>query len=192
MKMKPSILAIAVALGTAMAQTPQPNTPPAGGTPQDTQQQTPAKSSKSDSKSADNKSTMSDSKSTMADSKTATAEMKTMTYKGVLVDMSCAGSSASTSTSTSATADRSASPSTSTSSPSSDSSNCAVTANSQNLGMKLDNGQTVRFDLVGNQRAQDELKNNKRWNKDVTAGKPVHAKVSGVLNGDKLIVASIH
>ena len=58
--------------------------------------------------------------------------------------------------------------------------------------MKLDDGKTVRFDLVGNQRAQDALKNDKRWSKDLSANKPIHATVSGVLNGDKLIVSSIH
>jgi hypothetical protein len=58
--------------------------------------------------------------------------------------------------------------------------------------MKLDSGQTVRFDLVGNQRAQDALKNDKRWTKDLSANKPIRATVSGVLNGDKLIVSSIH
>ena len=58
--------------------------------------------------------------------------------------------------------------------------------------MKLDDGRTVRFDLVGNQRAQDELKNNKGWNKEITAGKPLRVKVSGVMSGDKLIVTSIH
>ena len=56
--------------------------------------------------------------------------------------------------------------------------------------MKLDDGKTVRFDLVGNQRAQDELKNNKSWNKELTAGKPIHAKVNGVMNDDKLIVST--
>ena len=44
-----------------------------------------------------------------------------------------------------------------------DSSNCPVTASSSQLGLKMDNGQVVRFDLVGNQRAQDEMKNNKKW-----------------------------
>jgi hypothetical protein len=70
--------------------------------------------------------------------------------------------------------------------------NCPVSASSSELGMKLDDGKTVRFDLVGNQRAQDALKNDKRWTKDVSENKPIHAKVSGVLNGDKLIVAAIH
>jgi hypothetical protein len=58
--------------------------------------------------------------------------------------------------------------------------------------MKLDDGKMVHFDLVGNQRAQDALKNDKRWSKDLSANKPIHATVSGVLTGDKLIVSSIH
>ena len=58
--------------------------------------------------------------------------------------------------------------------------------------MKMDDGRTVKFDLVGNQRAQDAIKNGKGWNKQITAKKPIRAKVDGVLTGDKLIVSSIH
>jgi len=70
-------------------------------------------------------------------------------------------------------------------------SDCPVTATSSQLGLKMDNGQVVRFDLVGNQRAQDELKNNKKWNSAVTANKPIKVRISGVMQGDKLIVSSI-
>jgi len=73
-----------------------------------------------------------------------------------------------------------------------DSSNCPVTASSSQFGLKMDNGQVVRFDLVGNQRAQDALKNNKKWSSSVTANKPLQVRISGVLQGDKLIVSSIH
>lgn len=66
-----------------------------------------------------------------------------------------------------------------------------MSANSSELGMRLDEGKTVRFDLVGNQRAQNALKDDKRWSKDMSANKPIRVKVSGVLNGDKLIVTSI-
>lgn len=69
---------------------------------------------------------------------------------------------------------------------------CPVTQNSTQLGLKMDNGQVVRFDLVGNQRAQDALKTNKGWNKNMTANKPVKVKISGVMQGDKLIVSSIN
>jgi hypothetical protein len=123
------------------------------------------------------------------------AEMKTSTFKGVLVDMSCASPAAGAqpaqpadtgktkASDESNTANRSASES---------GTNCPVSASSTNFGMKLDDGRTVRFDLVGNQRAQDEVKNNKRWNKAISENKTIQAKVSGVLNGDKLIVSSIH
>ena len=40
--------------------------------------------------------------------------------------------------------------------------------------------------------AQDGLKVNKGWNKNITANKPVKVKVSGVMQGDKLIVSSIN
>jgi hypothetical protein len=90
-------------------------------------------------------------------------ELKTLMYKGVLVDMSCATSE-----------------------------NCKVKADSSSMGMKLEDGRVVKFDMVGNTRAQDELKNNKRWSKDLGADKPIHATVSGVLQGEKLIVSSIH
>jgi len=56
----------------------------------------------------------------------------------------------------------------------------------------MEDGKTVRFDLVGNQRAQDALKNDKKWTKDLSANKEIRVKVGGVLSGDKLIVASIH
>jgi len=56
----------------------------------------------------------------------------------------------------------------------------------------MDNGQVVRFDLVGNQRAQDELKNNKKWTNAVSSSKPIKVRISGVMQGDKLIVSSIH
>jgi len=72
-----------------------------------------------------------------------------------------------------------------------DTSSCPVTASSSQLGLKMDNGQVVRFDLVGNQRAQDELKNNKKWTSATTANKPIKVKISGVMQGDKLIVSSI-
>jgi hypothetical protein len=117
-------------------------------------------------------------------------QMKTSAYKGVLIDISCAAGATSSASTTGSSPE--AKPAKSEKRSAGDSgSNCPVSASSSNLGMKLDDGRTVRFDLVGNQRATDALKNDKRWNKDLTDGKAIHAKVIGVLNGDKLIVASI-
>lgn len=184
-----SMLTLSIALGVTLAQ----NTPPASPqeTPQKTTPTNPQTNTQSDAKTG-----------TPAGSASKTpAEMKTTTFKGVLVDMSCSGTSASAAT---ATAGRATQPSDASKASASDQSNtanrsasdsgasCPVTANSTQLGMKLDDGKTVRFDLVGNQRAQDAIKNEKRWSKDLSENKPIHAKVSGVLNGDKLIVSSIH
>ena len=120
---------------------------------------------------------------------TMPAEMKTMTFKGVLIDTSCTAPTASGQPAPSqGTAEAATQPGAANRSVG----DCAVSPSSATLGMKLNDGRTVRFDMVGNQRAQDELKNNKRWSKDVSAGKSIHASVNGVIQGNKLIVSSIH
>jgi hypothetical protein len=150
MKFQVSMLALAMALGIAMAQ----DMPPA-------------------------KTDMKDKKMAPKAEISSPAEMKTTTFRGTLIDMSCASKPADDTH----TANRSAGDS---------GSSCRATASSTDLGMTLKDGRTVRFDLVGNQRAQDAIKSDKGWNKTIAAGKPVRATVSGVLNGDKLIVSSIH
>jgi hypothetical protein len=104
---------------------------------------------------------------------TPPAEMKTMTYRGALVDLACGPAAAAA-----GSANRS-------------SGDCPVTASSTQLGLKMDDGKVVRFDLVGNQRAQDGLKTKKGWAKNMAANKPVKVKVGGILQGDKLIASSI-
>jgi hypothetical protein len=193
MKLQLSMLTLAVGLSFAQPQTQPPATPPQSTTPT-----TPQTATQPDTK------TTPGNQSANA----APAEMKTTSFKGVLVDLACgSNSSASTSSTNTAsqtsdsskTADNSKTADTSKSADASNTANrssadssCPVTANSTQLGMKLDDGKVVRFDLVGNQRAQDALKNDKHWSKDVAANKEIHARVSGVLNGDKLIVSSIH
>jgi hypothetical protein len=154
------VLTVSVVFGVAIAQTATPNSKA------DTQQQAKQESSKMNSQSD---------------------AVKTMSYKGVLVDMSCDSHS-----SASAPAAESGKANSANRAASDSGTSCPVTANSSALGMKLADGKTVRFDMVGNQRAQDELKNNKRWTKQVSDGQPIHATVSGVINGDKVIVMSIH
>ncbi|SPF51442.1 conserved exported hypothetical protein [Candidatus Sulfopaludibacter sp. SbA4] len=136
-----------------------------------------------------------DSTNTKPAATAAPAEMKTMTYKGVLVDMSCAShtsSAAATPENATPPAADSEKANSANRAASDSGASCPVSASSTELGMKLDDGKTVRFDLVGNQRAQDELKNNKSWSKEIGAGRPIHAKVSGVMSGEKLVVSSIH
>jgi len=91
------------------------------------------------------------------------SEMKTSKFKGTLVDVGCK-----------------------------EGAECKVSANSEKLGMKLDDGRTMRFDLVGNERTKEQLKSNKHWGKTMTDGKPIRATVSGAVSGDKMIVSSIH
>lgn len=174
MKARLSVLTFSIALGVALAQA----APPAqeGAMPQQTKE-------KQDMKAG-----------APAETKTASNEMKTTTYKGVLIDMSCAspGSASAAATPAGDKAPGSDAANSANRSAGDSGGSCPVTANSSQLGMKLDDGKVVRFDLVGNQRAQDEVKNNKKWSKDLSDTKPVHAKVSGVLDGDKLIVSSIH
>jgi hypothetical protein len=114
--------------------------------------------------------------------------MKTMTYRGVLIDASCAAPTAGGQPAASQGTAQAAKPDTAANRAAGD---CAPSESSSQFGMKLSDGRTVRFDLVGNQRAQDGLKNNTRWGKDLTAGKQIHATVDGVLNGDKLVVSQI-
>jgi len=165
--------ALSITLGVALAQTPAPNPPP--------QQSAP-----------------STSPTKPATAGTTPAEVKTITYKGVLVDLACSsGKSASAEAKPAQPSDPAKAPASDQSnsadrSTSDSGGNCSVSANSTKLGMKMDDGQTVRFDLVGNQRAQDALKNDKRWSKDLTENKPIHVKASGLLNGDKLVVTDIH
>ncbi|MDR3698133.1 MAG: hypothetical protein P4L56_00775 [Candidatus Sulfopaludibacter sp.] len=164
MKTIVTMLTISLAAGMAIAQTQQPQ-----------------QSAQPDSKTAG----QSETKNSSAAGTTAPAEMKTSTFKGTLMDMSCASQgsgSAPAAADQKNTANREAG----------SGSDCPVSANSSQFGMKMDDGKTVKFDMVGNQRTQDMIKNDKGWNKEITANKPIHAKVNGVLNGDKLIVSSIH
>jgi hypothetical protein len=41
-------------------------------------------------------------------------------------------------------------------------------------------------------RAEEAIKNKKKWGNDVSAGKPIRAKVTANANGDKLTVLSIN
>jgi hypothetical protein len=122
--------------------------------------------------------------------------MKTMNYKGTLVDLGC-GSTPNTASAAPAAPDAAAAsaPASETNAANrsaSDTSSCAVSANTSQFGLKTDSGQVYRFDMVGNQRAQDQFKTNKRWSSSASANKPLKVQISGVLQGDKLIVSSIH
>ena len=105
------------------------------------------------------------------------AELKTQTYRGTLMDASCAGAGKESS-GKAAAAEQSQS--------------CKVSASTKEFALRTDSAETFRFDSVGNARAEEAIKNKKNWSTDAAAGKPIHAKVIANANGDKLTVMSIN
>jgi hypothetical protein len=114
------------------------------------------------------------------DSKSADAlpELKTQMYSGTLMDASCAGASTA-----STAADRSAG--------SGSSQSCSVSSSTNQFALKTKDGNTVRFDDVGNARVQEAMKMNKKWSESASSSKPIRVKASGVMSGDKLTVLSV-
>ena len=106
------------------------------------------------------------------------AELKTQTYKGTLIDASCAGASKESSGGQAAAADQSQ--------------GCKVSASTKEFALRTDSSETFRFDSVGNVRAEEAIKNKKNWSTDAAAGKPIRAKVIANASGDKLTVMSIN
>jgi hypothetical protein len=192
MKARFTLLAVPLIVGVAFAQSsgsgstagsPQSGQSSSQTTPTSTTDQTKVDQTKVDQTKVDQTKT--------AESTGKPAEMKTMTYKGTLVDLGCGAAATNTaSTSTDANANANANANASSANRAAGDSSCAVSASTSQFGLKTDNGQTYRFDMVGNQRAQDEFKNNKRWSNN--ANKPLKVRISGVVQGDKLIVSSIH
>ena len=68
---------------------------------------------------------------------------------------------------------------------------CQVTSSTTAFALKTKDGKVMKFDVIGNARAAEEVKTKASWSKDVAAGKPVHAKVTGILSGDNITVTSI-
>ncbi len=99
----------------------------------------------------------------------AMAEMKTQSYSGTLTDASCATSGA-------ASADKP----------------CPVSATTAQFALILKDGTKIKFDDVGNMRAQEAFKTHKKWTDAASASKPVRVKAGGIVNGDKMTVTSIN
>jgi hypothetical protein len=230
------VLSLAVAIGPAIARQ-------AGGS----QNQPPSGSTEKQSQTGSKTQTGTQSHSETMAKGAAAGEMKTQTFKGVLVDASCAmgqggagamgampgsgtssntgsgmsSSAASANPSDSTEANRSVSPESGSSTGAMDKSSgstsdsqraagssksgmsesadraaggqtCPASSSTNQFALKLDDGRTVRFDMVGNQRAQDEMKTGKKWSQAASSGKPIKVKVNGAMSGDKLIVSSIH
>jgi hypothetical protein len=115
-----------------------------------------------------------------------TDQPATRSYKGDLVSANCAGNSGgaeakNATVKNSGEADRS-----------SGSQGCTVSSSTSEFALKTKDGRTLPFDLVGNLRTQDALKNNKKWASAASSGKPIEAKVSGIENNGRLTVLSVH
>ena len=118
------------------------------------------------------------------------AEMKTRNYSGILADASCvtAGSvntpaAAATAKTEAGEADRAAT--------AGQGQSCPVSASTTQFAIKLKEGQLVKLDDVGNLRAQEVLKNKKKWSDAAASGKTINVNANGVLTGDQLITMSI-
>ncbi len=66
---------------------------------------------------------------------------------------------------------------------------CSVSSSTTAFALKTKDGQVLKFDGVGNNRAAEELKT--KWAQNLNAGKPIRAKVSGMINGDMVTVTSV-
>ena len=161
---------------TAPAQQPAQNPPPA--------QTNPPSSSKS-------------AQTNPPSTSSTPAQVKTQTYKGTLVDAACTSQGATPARSTASASSNAATPS-NTSTETNGAANrsasdqgCPVSATSTQFGLRMTDGHVVRFDMVGNDRAQQAIKDKKKWNDAATAGKTIHAKVAGMMSGDTLTVVTI-
>jgi hypothetical protein len=188
MKISLIALGLIVPAGFALAQNPQrPSEPSSGRTAQ-------SQSTESTSKTTGDK----------ADKTANTGELKTQTYKGTLVDASCAaGGGAATTSSTSSTSrsteDRSASSNKTDANKTGEANragdsgkSCNATTSTTAFGLQMRDGHVMRFDSVGNERAKEALAAKKKWQDDASAGKPIHVSVSGTESADTLTVVSIH
>src|SRR5579871_1507356 len=124
-------------------------------------------------------------------------EVKTQTFKGALVDASCAGGGASTTSSTTSGSAKSSSNSSvsktgEASRSGENNQNCIASANTSQFGLRMKDGRVMRFDAVGNERAKEAFSAKKKWSDAYAAGKEIQATVSGTESGDQLTVVSIH
>jgi hypothetical protein len=114
----------------------------------------------------------------------ALPELKTQKFKGILMDASCAGSTA-------AAPAKAEDQKEAKSASANQSSGCTVSANTKEFAIRTKDGQTYRFDAVGNDRALETFKNKKKWSDLSSAGKPITTTVSANQSGDTFTVLSV-
>jgi hypothetical protein len=126
------------------------------------------------------------------------------TYKGELVDASCAAGGATATASSakspsqsaadrsSASAGKSAAKTGEASRTGEGGQSCAATSSTNAFGLRTKDGNTLRFDEVGNERAKETIAARKKWSDAIAAGKPVQVAISAAESADRLTVVSIH
>jgi len=126
----------------------------------------------------------------------ATSTPNIQQWRGTLVEATCTGASATKPADSSGSAEQtppvdSGRPKKAHAKDESAPAGCAVSSSTSAFALQANGGQVMKFDSVGNIRAAEMLKNKANWAKDLSAGKPIHAKVSGTLSGDTITVTSL-
>jgi hypothetical protein len=141
-----------------------------------------------------------------ASSETRPSDVKIQRWSGTLADANCAAGGSATTTRTesttssqSTTAERSATGEEKTrggehrkhqeTMPAMN--NCPVSGSTTAYALRLSDGKVLKFDEIGNTRVSEALKAKKNWSDKLSNNKPIHAKVSGMLNGDTITVTSV-
>jgi hypothetical protein len=119
-------------------------------------------------------------------------------WRGTLVDASCASGGGAraaaaneSSTKSEITSVDSGRPEKGHKKDSAQAQSCPVSTSTSAFALRTDSGQVMKIDAVGSARVAEALKTKSGWTKDLSAGKPIRAKVSGMLNGDTITVTSI-
>ena len=142
---------------------------------------------------------------TTAPSSAATTMVTVRSWKGTLMDANCAsGGGASSPAAESSNAEAKETKSADSDSPDAKAAKphknhrnrvdpqaqaCAVSNSTTAFALKTKEGQVLKFDAVGNNRAAEVMKT--KWGQSLSAGKPIHAKVSGTANADTVTVTSV-
>jgi hypothetical protein len=133
-----------------------------------------------------------------ADRSSGGTQVAIQDWHGTLVDASCASGLSSSAPAANESSTKSGSASVDSGRPEKghkknkeQAQSCPVSTSTSAFALKTAEGQVMKFDAVGSSRAAEELKTKSGWSKDLSAGKPIRAKVSGTLNGDTITVTSI-
>lgn len=160
--------------------------------------------------------TMQEEQRPVRHARTGQETAKTRTYKGTLVDASCARNMAGADTSTRTTsAERSAAESTETGEHKSQtgtatgsqaasgshgamhrdakavSKSCPITSSTTDFALVTSDGRFLQLNDEGDAKVASEMKTNNKWNKAINSNKRITASVRGSLEGDTLQVESV-